>query len=57
MDLFGADNKVEQRIKQLTQEVLHHNKLYHTHDEPEISDAEYDQLFHELKSLEEKFPT
>ncbi len=56
MDLFGADNKVEQRIKQLTQEVLHHNKLYHTHDTPEISDAEYDQLFHELKSLEEKFP-
>ena len=56
MDLFGADNKVEQRIKQLTQEVLHHNKLYHTHDEPEISDAEYDQLFHELKSLEEEFP-
>ncbi len=34
-----------------------HNRLYHIQDQPEISDAEYDQLFRELLTLEEAFPS
>ena len=33
-----------------------HNRLYYVEDQPEITDAEYDNLFKELQNLEEKFP-
>ncbi len=32
------------------------NRLYYEQDAPEISDAEYDALFHELVALEEQHP-
>ena len=38
-------------------ELLHfHNHRYHVLDDPEVSDAEYDRLFDELKRLEEEHP-
>lgn len=40
----------------MTRELRRHDELYHVRDRPEISDAEYDRLFHELKELEEEFP-
>lgn len=40
------------RMKQLVEELNHHNYLYYTLDQPEISDAEYDQLYDELVRLE-----
>ncbi len=46
----------EKRIRQLTEEINHHRKLYHTHDAPEISDEAYDSLFRELESLEQAHP-
>jgi DNA ligase (NAD+) len=48
-------NSAKQRIKWLSTELRRHNLLYYS-DRPEISDAEYDKLFHELKDLEERFP-
>jgi DNA ligase (NAD+) len=45
-----------QRHAQLCQELHHHNYLYHTLAQPEISDAEYDQLMRELLDLEQRFP-
>ncbi|TMH93837.1 MAG: NAD-dependent DNA ligase LigA [Betaproteobacteria bacterium] len=33
-----------------------HNRLYYVEDNPEIDDAEYDQLFQELLALEAKHP-
>ena len=33
-----------------------HARLYYVYDSPEISDYEYDKLYAELKSLEEKHP-
>ncbi|MCY3569001.1 MAG: NAD-dependent DNA ligase LigA [Chloroflexi bacterium] len=44
------------RVELLRAEILRHNHLYHTLDAPEISDAEYDALFHELRRLETDYP-
>jgi len=48
--------QVKQRIEQLRAEINHHNYRYYVLDSPEISDAEYDGLMRELKSLEEEHP-
>jgi DNA ligase (NAD+) len=47
---------VEERVAELRKLVERHNYRYHVLDEPEVSDAEYDRLFDELKSLEEEHP-
>ena len=39
-------------IKKLKKEIERHNFLYHSKNNPEISDAEYDALYQRLKSLE-----
>ena len=44
------------RVELLRAEILRHNHLYHALDSPEISDAEYDELFAELKRLETAYP-
>jgi DNA ligase (NAD+) len=47
---------VQKRLDELRNQVNHHLYRYHVLDEPEISDAEYDRLFDELKALEEGHP-
>lgn len=44
------------RMKKLTEEINKHRHLYHTLDQPSISDEAYDSLFEELVLLEKKFP-
>lgn len=46
----------EKRILFLIAEIEKHNQLYHTLDQPEISDYEYDMLYKELEELEAEFP-
>ena len=43
------------RCAELTKQLNYHNKQYYLLDQPEISDAEYDRLFHELKKLEDTY--
>jgi len=40
----------------LVAQLIRANELYHVHDAPEISDAEYDQLFRRLVALESAHP-
>ena len=51
-----ASKSVKDQVARLREALNHHNYLYHTLDEPEISDAEYDRLFRELKTLEAEYP-
>jgi DNA ligase (NAD+) len=44
------------RVAELRRLIDHHNYRYHVLDDPEVSDAEYDRLFDELKALEEEHP-
>lgn len=43
-------------IEALRKEILHANDLYYNHDNPEISDYEYDMKLEDLKALEAAFP-
>lgn len=45
-----------ERAAELRQELRRHNYLYHVKDQPAISDAEYDELFNELKDIEREYP-
>ncbi len=45
-----------QRAAELRQQLHHHAWRYHTLDEPEIPDAEYDRLFRELQAIETARP-
>jgi DNA ligase (NAD+) len=45
-----------QRVAALRTEIDHHNERYHTLDDPEISDADYDALIRELRQLEADQP-
>jgi DNA ligase (NAD+) len=47
---------VEERVAELRTLVERHSFRYHVLDDPEVSDAEYDRLFDELKTLEEEHP-
>jgi DNA ligase (NAD+) len=46
----------ELRVEELRELVNHHMYRYHVLDDPEISDAEYDELIRELRELEDRFP-
>lgn len=44
------------QMRQLIQLIAKHNHAYYVMDQPEIEDSEYDQLFHQLKALEQAHP-
>lgn len=47
---------LKERLIQLSNELRHHEYLYHVLDEPEIPDAEYDRLMRELRDIEAAHP-
>ena len=44
------------RMEELREQIRYHNYHYYVLDDPEITDAEWDTLFQELKELEETHP-
>jgi DNA ligase (NAD+) len=54
----NADDQVTAalRVDELRAQIAHHNERYHTLDDPEISDADYDTLVRELRQLEVDHP-
>ncbi|WP_415893393.1 NAD-dependent DNA ligase LigA [Neptuniibacter sp. PT8_73] len=47
---------IQEQIESLREQLNHHNYRYYVLDDPEVPDAEYDRLFHELKKLEREKP-
>jgi len=44
------------RLRQLRDEIRHHEERYYIHNAPEISDEAFDRLLHELERLEAEHP-
>ena len=51
-----ADGALNRRIERLREIIRHHDYRYYVLSQPEISDAEYDQLMRQLRALETKAP-
>ncbi|WP_010217894.1 NAD-dependent DNA ligase LigA [Sphingomonas sp. PAMC 26621] len=51
-----TDSAAATELAQLADEIARHNRLYHTDDAPEISDAAYDALVRRNAALEAAFP-
>jgi DNA ligase (NAD+) len=49
-------SEAKKRVEELRREIERHNRLYFELDAPEISDAQYDRLFQELRALEAAHP-
>lgn len=52
----GTEVGPAERIEELVRSLERHLRLYHLADAPEISDADYDELFRELETLEAAHP-
>jgi DNA ligase (NAD+) len=48
--------EIEARVNELRDLVQYHRKRYFQDDAPEVSDAEFDELYRELEGLEAEFP-
>jgi DNA ligase (NAD+) len=58
-DLFAnaaSPESPEARIRELREQISHHDRLYYEQAKPEISDREYDTLYRELVDLERSHP-
>ncbi|MEC7643002.1 MAG: NAD-dependent DNA ligase LigA, partial [Pseudomonadota bacterium] len=53
---MSRPSTVEQRMRELEQQLTRYNKEYYELDEPTIPDSEYDKLFRELQTLEADNP-
>jgi len=48
--------ELAERIERLRDEIRRHDYLYYVHNQPKVSDRQYDKLFAELKALEQAHP-
>ena len=51
-----GDSAISERIAFLATEIAHHSHLYYNEASPEITDAEFDALWEELKRLDSEHP-
>lgn len=48
--------EAKHKVAELTKELNYHNDRYYNHDDPVISDFEYDAMLRDLENLEAEFP-
>ena len=53
---MAASAEIRKKVESLRDEIRYHNYRYHTLDDIEIPDAEYDRLVRELQALEKEYP-
>jgi len=53
---MSAPRESQERVQALRTELARHDRFYYAEARPEISDAEYDKLFRELRDLERAYP-
>ncbi|MDI9636976.1 hypothetical protein QM565_14570 [Geitlerinema splendidum] len=51
-----TEEKAKEELKALAQTIALHDRLYYLEDQPQISDAEYDELRLRNAAIEKKFP-
>lgn len=55
--MVGQDTaQIVSQMRKFIQLLAQHNHAYYVMDQPTITDHEYDQLFHQLKDLEQQYP-
>ena len=47
---------LESRVQELRRQIRHHEERYYVYNDPEISDAEFDDLVRSLEALEREHP-
>ncbi|MBQ7321725.1 MAG: NAD-dependent DNA ligase LigA [Clostridia bacterium] len=52
----STNENIREQIETLRRTVTYHAQRYYVYDAPEISDFEYDRLYHELLALEREHP-
>ncbi|MFM9123524.1 MAG: DNA ligase LigA-related protein, partial [Actinomycetota bacterium] len=53
---MSASEKIRKTAAELRSQIAYHNELYHGQDNPEISDAAFDELLRKLAELETEYP-
>src|SRR5271170_5745962 len=54
--MASPSKDVEKKIEALSEKIRHHEHLYYVLDDPELSDADFDKLMQQLKTLENEHP-